>query len=49
MVIGFGISAFTLNLNIPIFNGFSNNARIAKAKLSLQQSINQQEALKIKY
>ena len=43
----FGISAFTLNLNIPIFSGFSNNARIAKAKLSLQQSINQQEALKI--
>jgi outer membrane protein len=42
----FGISAFTLNMNIPIFNGFSNNARIAKAKLSLQQSINQQEALK---
>jgi len=43
----FDISAFTLNLNIPIFSGFTNNARIAKAKLSLQQSINQQEALKI--
>lgn len=43
----FDISAFTLNLNIPIFNGFSNNARIAKAKLALRQSINQQEALKI--
>ena len=43
----FDISAVTVNLNIPIFNGFTNNARIAKAKLSLQQSINQQEALKI--
>jgi outer membrane protein TolC len=43
----FDISAFTLSLNIPIFNGFTNNARIAKARLSLQQSINQQEALKI--
>jgi outer membrane protein TolC len=43
----FGISAFTLNLNIPIFNGFATNSRIAKAKYSLQQSVNQQEALKI--
>jgi outer membrane protein len=43
----FDISAFTLNLNIPIFTGFSANARIAKAKLALQQSVNQQEALKI--
>ena len=43
----FGISAFTLNLNIPIFTGFAANARIARAKLALQQSVNQQEALKI--
>lgn len=43
----FGISAFTLNLNVPIFTGFSANARIDRAKLVLQQSINQQEALKI--
>ncbi|MCW3116431.1 MAG: transporter [Chitinophagaceae bacterium] len=43
----FGISAFTLNLNIPIFSGFSANARIAKARLSLRQSVNQQEALKL--
>jgi outer membrane protein len=43
----FGISAFTLNLNIPIFTGFSANARIARAKLVLQQSVNQQDALKI--
>lgn len=43
----FSISAFTLNLNIPIFNGFATNARIARAKLALQQSVNQREALKI--
>ncbi|MCO5236887.1 MAG: TolC family protein [Chitinophagaceae bacterium] len=43
----FDISAITLQLNIPLFTGFSANARIAKAKLSLQQSINQREALKI--
>ncbi|MBX3257925.1 MAG: TolC family protein [Chitinophagaceae bacterium] len=43
----FDISAITMQLNIPIFTGFSANARIAKAKLSLQQSINQREALKI--
>lgn len=43
----FDISAFTLNLNIPIFQGFTANARIAKAKLSYQQTQNQIEALKI--
>ena len=43
----FGISAFTVNLNIPIFTGFSANARIARAKLVLQQSVNQRDALKI--
>ncbi|MFT3937034.1 MAG: TolC family protein [Chitinophagaceae bacterium] len=43
----FGISAFTVNLSVPIFTGFSANARIARAKLVLQQSVNQQEALKI--
>ncbi|HTN05603.1 TolC family protein [Agriterribacter sp.] len=43
----FNISAVSLQLNIPIFTGFSANARIAKAKLSLQQSLNQREALKI--
>lgn len=43
----FNISAITLQLNVPIFTGFANNARIAKAKLSLEQSINQREALKI--
>jgi outer membrane protein len=43
----FGISAFTATLSVPIFTGFSANARIARAKLVLQQSVNQQEALKI--
>jgi outer membrane protein len=43
----FDISAFTLNLNIPIFNGFATNARIAKAKLAMQQSVNQRDALKL--
>jgi outer membrane protein TolC len=43
----FNISAVTLSLNIPIFNGFANNARIQKAKYELQQSINQREYLKI--
>lgn len=43
----FDISAITLQLNFPLFTGFSANARIAKAKLSLQQNLNQREALKI--
>lgn len=43
----FDISAITLQLNVPIFTGFAANARIAKAKISLQQSLNQREALKI--
>ncbi|MBX3241153.1 MAG: TolC family protein [Chitinophagaceae bacterium] len=43
----FNISAVTLQLNVPIFTGFTNNARIAKAKLALEQTINQREALKI--
>jgi outer membrane protein len=43
----FDISAFTLNLNIPIFSGFANKARIQKARYELQQSINQRDYLKI--
>jgi len=43
----FDISAVTLNLNIPIFTGFSTKAKIQKAKLELQQSVNQREYLKI--
>lgn len=43
----FNISAITLQLQVPIFTGFSANARIAQAKLNLEKSLNQQEALKI--
>ncbi len=43
----FDISAFTLHLNIPIFTGMAANARIAKAKIALEQTVNQREALKI--
>ncbi|MGK2864432.1 MAG: TolC family protein [Chitinophagaceae bacterium] len=43
----FDISAITLNLNIPIFTGFSTKAKIQRAKLEWQQSINQRDYLKI--
>ena len=43
----FPVSAISLHINVPIFNGFSTRAKIQKATLELQQSINQQEALKI--
>ena len=42
----FGISAITLQLQIPLFTGFSANARIQQANLALQKSINQRDALK---
>ena len=43
----FNVSAVSLQLNVPIFTGMAANARIAKAKLALQQTVNQREALKI--
>lgn len=43
----FNISAITLNLNVPIFSGFSANARIQKARLTMQQAVNQRESLKL--
>lgn len=43
----FSISAFTLNLNVPIFTGFSTNAKIKRAQLELQQNLNQQNYLKL--
>lgn len=43
----FDISAITLNLNIPLFTGFATKARIQRAKIEYEQSINQREALKI--
>jgi outer membrane protein TolC len=36
-----------LQLKVPIFNGFAMQARTQKARLELQKSKNQQEALKI--
>jgi outer membrane protein TolC len=36
-----------IQMKVPIFNGFALNARIKKAKLVLQKSQNQTEALKI--
>ncbi len=42
----FDISAVSLNLNIPLFTGFSTKAKIQKAKIELQQSINERENLK---
>ncbi|SDD13377.1 TolC family protein [Niabella drilacis] len=41
------VSAISLNINIPIFNGFATNARIAQAKIKLQQTQNQISALKL--
>jgi outer membrane protein TolC len=40
-------SALTLSMNIPIFHGFSTNAKIASAKLDLQKSLNMRENLKL--
>lgn len=42
----FDISAVSVNLNIPLFTGFATKARIQKAKIEYQQSVNQREALK---
>ncbi|MBZ4190242.1 TolC family protein [Niabella beijingensis] len=43
----FPVSAATLKLSIPIFSGFATNAKIAQAKIKLQQTENQVEALKL--
>ncbi len=43
----FTTSFIGLNLNVPIFKGFSARAKIAKSKLELQQTQNQLEGLKI--
>lgn len=43
----FDISAFTLDLRIPIFSGFAANARIARARLEQQRAVNLREALKL--
>jgi outer membrane protein len=43
----FTTSFIGLQLNLPIFNGFSMRAKTEKARLELRQTQNQQEALKI--
>ena len=43
----FSSSYAGLQMKVPIFNGFSLNAKIKKAKLELQKTQNQTEALKI--
>ena len=40
-------SYFSLNINIPIFDGLYKDANIQKAKITLRQTENQMEALKI--
>ena len=43
----FPVSALSLKLNIPIFNGFATNARIAQARIRMEQTQNQVDALKL--
>ncbi|MEP7109575.1 MAG: TolC family protein [Ferruginibacter sp.] len=43
----FTTSYIGLNINIPIFKGFSTRAKITQSKLELQQTRNQLEGLKI--
>ncbi len=43
----FPVSALSLKLNIPIFNGFATNARIAQARIRMEQTRNQVDALKL--
>ncbi len=43
----FDIAAITLNLNIPIFNGFATNAKIAQARIDVQKTKNQAESIKL--
>jgi outer membrane protein len=43
----FNISAITMRLAVPIFNGFATRAKIAQAQLALQQTINQIDNLKL--
>lgn len=43
----FTASSISLRINVPIFNGFANDARIRRAELELQQSVNNMENLKL--
>ncbi|HRO84151.1 MAG TPA: TolC family protein [Niabella sp.] len=41
------VSAFTLNLRVPLFTGFAANARITQAKIKLEETHNNIEAMKL--
>jgi outer membrane protein len=43
----FTASSISLRINVPIFNGFANNARIRRAELELQQNLNNIENLRL--
>lgn len=43
----FNISAISVRMSIPIFKGFATQAKIAEARIQLQQTENQIESLKI--
>ena len=43
----FTASSVSLRINVPIFTGFAANARIRKAELELQQSVNNIENLRL--
>lgn len=43
----FTISSVSLNINIPIFNGFYTKSKIEQTKIQLRQTENQIEALKL--
>lgn len=43
----FNISAINFNMSVPIFRGFANRARIEQARITLQQTQNQIEGLKL--
>jgi outer membrane protein len=43
----FSVSSISLNIAVPIFNGFYTKSKIQQAKLELQKSENQIEALKL--
>jgi outer membrane protein len=43
----FTISSVALRVNVPIFNGFSTRAKVHRAELELQQSVNELEGLKL--
>ncbi|MCH5716916.1 TolC family protein [Niabella hibiscisoli] len=42
----FPVSALSLKLSVPIFNGFATNARVEQARIKFRQTQNQVEALK---